>query len=231
MRLDFYHSGNATQELFSLDRIVVEPLVWPGSPEQTIDESNLGKYLFEVRDTNTNRLVYSRGFASIYGEWETTGESKSLNRTFHESLRFPAPQASVQVILKKRDARNVFREVWSVIANPKDMFVDDSHSAAPGPLIEFQKSGDPANKVDFLLLCDGYTAAERSKFETDSRRLLNILFSTSPFKEHKTDFNVWGLCPTATESGISRPSRGKLSCLGNLLADARDTIESWLKFH
>jgi len=208
MRVDYYHSGNASQELFSLDRIVVEPLVWPGDLRKTVDETNLGKYLFEVRDAATNRLVYSRGFASIYGEWETTDEAKSQNRTFHESFRFPAPQSNVQVILKKRDARNSFREVWSLIADPKDMFVDDSHPAAPGALIEFQKSGDPAKRVDFLILCDGYTAGERSKFERDGRRLLDILFATSPFKEHKSDFNVWGLCAPSGASGISRPSTG-----------------------
>jgi hypothetical protein len=208
MRVDYYHTGNTSQELFSLDRIVVEPLPWPGNPRKTIDETNLGKYLFEVRDRNTNRILFSRGFASVYGEWETTDEAKSMNRTFHESLRFPAPQGSVQVILKKRDNRNAFREVWSVNVDPKDMFVDTSRPASPGPLIEFIKSGDSAQKVDFLMLCDGYTAAERGKFETDARRLLDVLFSTSPFKEHKSDFNVWGLCPASLQSGISRPSTG-----------------------
>src|SRR5262245_13719812 len=84
MRLDYYHSGNATQELFSLDRVVVEPLAWAGNLRKTIDDTNLGKYLFEVRDETTNQILYSRGFASIYGEWETTAEAKSLNRTFHE---------------------------------------------------------------------------------------------------------------------------------------------------
>src|SRR5262245_60478102 len=69
MRLDYYHSGNASQELFSFDRIVLEPLAWPGNPRKAIDETNLGKYLFEVRDVNTNRILFSRGFASIYGEW------------------------------------------------------------------------------------------------------------------------------------------------------------------
>jgi hypothetical protein len=208
MRLDYYHSGNAAQELFSLDRIVIEPLAWPGNSRKAIDDTNLGKYLFEVRDLNTNRIVYSRGFASVYGEWETTAEAKDMNRTFHESLRFPAPQSRVQVLLKKRDAANAFREVWSVIVDPKDMFVDSARTATPGPLIEFQKSGDPADKVDFLILCDGYTAAERAKFERDSRRLLDVFFSTSPYRERRRDFNVWGLCPAAMESGISRPSTG-----------------------
>ena len=208
MRLDYYHTGNASQEMFSVDRVVLEPLTWPGNPQKNIDETNLGKYLFEVRDRTTNRLLYSRGFASIYGEWETTDEAKSANRTFHESLRFPAPEAPVQVVLKKRDSNNAFREVWSTIVDPKDMFVDTSKLAAPGPLIEIQKSGEPAEKVDFLILGDGYKAAERGKFEKDARRLVEILFATSPYKERRRDFNVWALCPAAEESGISRPSTG-----------------------
>ena len=62
--------------------------------------------------------------------------------------------------------------------------------------------------MDLLLLGDGYTAAERGKFEADARRLVSVLFSTSPFKERRTDFNVWGLVPAARESGVSRPSQG-----------------------
>src|SRR5207247_9132392 len=58
------------------------------------------------------------------------------------------------------------------------------------------------------MLGDGYTAAERGKFERAARRLLDILFASSPVKEHKVDFNVWGLCAPALESGISRPSTG-----------------------
>jgi hypothetical protein len=114
----------------------------------------------------------------------------------------------VQIVLKKRDSNNAFREMWSTIVDPKDMFVDTSKPASPGPLIEIQKSGDPADKVDFLILGDGYTAAERGKFEKDARRLLEIMFATSPYKERRRDFNVWALCPAAEESGISRPSTG-----------------------
>jgi hypothetical protein len=208
MRLDYYHTGNASQELFSLDRVVVEPLPWPGNPGRSIDDTNLGKYLFEVIDRSTNRPIYSRGFASIYGEWETTDEAKTANRTFHESVRFPAPRSPVQIVLKKRDRNNAFREIWSLIVDPSDIFVDTSKPAPPGALIEILKSGDPATKVDFLILGDGYTADERSKFERDARRLADLLFKTSPFRERKSDFNVWGLCPAATESGISRPSSG-----------------------
>jgi hypothetical protein len=208
-RVDLFHTGNASEERFALDRLVLEPLPWPGNPARPIDETNTGKYLFEVRDRASNRLLYSRGFSSIYGEWETTPEAKEQHRTFHESLRFPRPAAPVQLLLKKRDARTqLFREAWSLPVDPQDPNVDDAAPAPAGPLIELQKSGEPAGKADLLILGDGYTAAERGKFEKDARRLLEILFAVSPFKERRGDFNVWGLSPAAAESGISRPSTG-----------------------
>ena len=96
MRVDFYHTGNAKEERFALDRVVVEPLQWPGNPSRPIDDTNRGKYFFEVIDQATSKVLYSRGFSSIYGEWETTGEAGKLDRTFEESLRFPAPAAPVR---------------------------------------------------------------------------------------------------------------------------------------
>ena len=208
MRLDYYHTGDASQEVFSVDRVVIEPLPWPGSPTQAIDSSNLGKYLFEIRDLKTKQLLYSRGFASIYGEWETTDEAKTMKRTFQESLRFPAPAAPVSVVLKKRDAKNAFKDIWTTTIDPADQFVDRSKQTAPAPVITIQRTGEPETRVDFLILGDGYTAAEAKKFEADARRLTETLFATSPFKENRKSFNVWAMAPPAAESGVSRPSTG-----------------------
>ena len=72
--------------------------------------------------------------------------------------------------------------------------------------MKLHERGDPADKLDLLILGDGYTAAERGKFERDARRLMGVLFATSPFKERERDINVWGLVPPSTDSGISRPS-------------------------
>ena len=214
LRVDYYHTGNSHEEWFSLDRVVLEPLEWPGNSNKAIDESQLGNYLFEVRERGSGKLVYSRGFNSVFGEWKTTEEALHGNRTFSESLRFPSPEAPVEVSLKERAGngfregrKEVWKEVWKTVVNPKDRFVDRSRPPSPGPLMELQM-GDPATKVDLLVLGDGYTAAERGKFERDARRFMEALFSTPPFREHQKDFNVWGLCPAAEESGVSRPSSG-----------------------
>jgi IgA peptidase M64/peptidase M64-like protein len=225
MRVDYYHTGSVSEERFSLDRIVVEPLPWPGNPSRPIDRTNLGKYFFDVTDVATGAVVYSRGFSSIYGEWETTAEAKSINRTFSESLRFPAPASPVRVVVRRRDAKNAFHDVWTLIVDPSDKFIARGVAAADaGALIRLHESGDPSQKLDLLILGDGYTAAERGKFERDARRLVDVLFQTPPFKERERDINVWGLCPAAAQSGVSRPSQHvyRRSPLG-LTYDAFDT--------
>ena len=209
MRVDYYHTGNNKEERFSLDRIVIEPLPWAGNPSRPIDDTNLGKYFFEVLDADSGAPVYSRGFSSIYGEWETTGEAAEMNRTFSESLRFPAVEKRARVVVKKRDAKNAFQTIWTLLIDPSDKFI--VRGAAPvqaGPLMRLHDAGDPARKLDLLILGDGYTAAERGKFERDARRLMRVLFATSPFKERERDINVWGLVPAAPQSGVSRPSQG-----------------------
>jgi hypothetical protein len=206
LRLDYFHTASASEERFALDGVVREG-PWPGNPARPIDDTNLGVYLFEVVDRATNRVLYSRGFASICGEWETTDEAKTQLRTFHESVRFPEPRGPVQVVLKKRDASGLFREAWSVAVDPADPSVDRTGPPAAKPWAVVE-NGPPAEKVDLLLLGDGYTAAEMGKWHADAKRLADILFSVSPFKERRSDFNVWALDTPSEESGVARPSDG-----------------------
>jgi hypothetical protein len=205
LRLDYLHSGTATEEHFAVDGVALEG-PWPGRKDGHIDKTDLGKYLVEVRDAKTHALLFSRGFASIFGEWETTGEAKERPRAFHESVRFPEPLAPVRVVLKKRASAGPFKEVWSVAIDPKDRLIDRAGPPASAKVWAVMRNGEPADKVDLLLMGDGYTAAEMETWHADARRLAEMLFAVSPFKERRLDFNVWAVDTPADESGVSRPS-------------------------
>ena len=207
MRVDYFHSGGMGQELVALDRVVSDG-PWAGSRTRLVDDLNLGKYLFEVIDRDTNRVLYSRGFASIYGEWETTPEYKTLYRTFGESLRFPWPKSPVQVVLKKRDRDNSFHELWSTVIDPNSRFVNRADPPKAGNVWTLFESGPPAEKVDILLISEGYTAAQMPKFRADAKRLVDALFAVEPFKSRKNDFNVRGLDLPSAQPGVNRPHVG-----------------------
>ena len=87
MRLDYFHSGTAKEEHFATDRIVSDG-IWSGSKKVLIDNLELGLYFFEVIDKESKILLYSRGFASVFGEWQTIPEASEKWGTFHESLGY-----------------------------------------------------------------------------------------------------------------------------------------------
>jgi hypothetical protein len=208
MRIDFYHTGNSETEVFSLDRVVLEPLPFSGNLGQPIDKTLRGKYSFEIVGPESGGVAWSRSFSSIYGEWETTGEARQMNRTFHESLRFPAQEKEFDLVLKKRGEQNRFAEVWRMRIDPNDYLVHRESAAYAEHVVAIENNGDPATKVDLLLLGDGYTAGEQEAFLQKARELTEDLFATSPFMERRSDFNVWALAPPAAMSGVSRPSTG-----------------------
>ena len=208
MRVDYVHSGGLGQEIIGLDQVVSDG-PWAGSRTRLVDGLNLGKYLFEVLDRRTNRVLYSRGFASIYGEWETTAESREVYRSFRESLRFPWPKAPVQVVLKTRDTENSFHEIWSTVIDPDSRFVNPIDREPMGEIWPLFENGPPSQKVDLLVIGEGYTAAQIPKFHADATRLVNALFDEEPFRSRKGDFNVWGLDLPSAESGVSRPRAGQ----------------------
>ena len=146
LRVDFYHTGNHEMEMFSLDQVVLEPLPWTGNMHQPIDKTLRGKYLFEIVDPDSGKIAWSRSFSSVYGEWETIGEAKKMNRTFHESLRFPAPEETFEVVLKKRRPDNSFGEIWRLELDPNDYLVHRESAAYADDVVAIVNNGDPAQK-------------------------------------------------------------------------------------
>jgi hypothetical protein len=192
IRVDYLHTGGPAGEVLTLDRVVAEG-PWPGSRTRLADDTNLGDYFFEVVDAATTRVVYSRGFGSIYGEWITTPEVRSTNRSFHESVRFPRPSAPVRVILKKRDPQNSFRAFWSIDIDPNSTAVNRWARPAAARLWPIVENGEPSEKVDLLLMSEGYSTADLPKFHADAARLVSALFELEPFRSRKSDFNVRAL--------------------------------------
>lgn len=209
MRVDYFHTGGPESgEIVSIDRVVNDG-PWAGSRRQLVDPTGLGKYLFEVRDAASGSVLYSRGFASVYGEWETTAEAKTAHRTFHESLRFPWPSRPVRVELKKRGPDNSFGSLWTVDVDPASRFVNAAPPPPKGSSVRSVFENGPSHeKVDILVIGEGYTSEELPKFHGDARRLMEALFALEPFKGRRGDFNVRALDRPSAQSGVNRPNAG-----------------------
>ena len=208
LRIDLQHGGDADSEHYALERVVVEALPWAGNPERSIDDTDRGTHRFEVFDSSGERLLYSRGFSTIFGEWRSTDEASRLSRSFQESMRLPMPRQPVLLRVSARAADGAFVPLWSAALDPASTDIERVPARAPAQPLLIHGDGETAHRVDLLMLGDGYAAHELAKFEADARRLSAHLFGISPFKERAQDFNVWALTVPVPESGVSRPSTG-----------------------
>ena len=217
MRIDYYHSGTKGEESFSVDRVYEEG-PWPGSRVALVDTMNLGEYVGRVFDLQTGMLIYSRGYSAMFNEWQTTDEALAgVRHTFSESFRLPFPRNPVQVTLSRRDKHMVFQQLFSFTVNPNDPAgVVREYPQRQAKVVRLLNNGAPAKKVDFVILADGYTADEMAKFEADAKKYTGALFSTSPFKERKSDFNVSLVESESGQSGIDKPDKNiwKRTALG-----------------
>lgn len=74
-------------------------------------------------------------------------------------------------------------------------------------LTTLKSSGNSSNRVDLVLVAEGYTVAEREQFLSDSRNFMNYIFSdanktkTDPFYSYSSFFNVHAAFTVSQQSG------------------------------
>jgi len=207
MRVDYFHTGTATEEHFSLDRVLNDGS-WAGSKTVMFDDLNRGLYFFEISDLKTGKKLYSRGFASVFGEWQTIPDAAMQWGTFHESIRFPWPLQRVKISIQKRDGKNEFAEIWSTEIDPKARYVNPSEMKSSLKTWTYLENGPIENHVDIIILGDGYQESEMKKFRDDVARLTNELIAVEPFKSRKADFNVRAVETPSQTSGVNKPHPG-----------------------
>ena len=224
MRIDVFHTGDAKEEMFTVDRVIQEG-PWAGNPLRLLVPFELGRYLLRVSDAASGTLVYTKGFDSYFSEYKTTEPGvNGIQKTFAESLLIPFPKSRVRVEVLLRDRENRPQTVFSREIDPADMFIvrekpvpssgtasergETAFRAGDVRLVELVKNGPPAAKVDLVILGEGYTEGEWDKFQKDLDRFSDTIFSQEPYKSYKDRFNVTGLFKPSAESGSDEPSYG-----------------------
>jgi hypothetical protein len=66
-------------------------------------------------------------------------------------------------------------------------------------------SGNNDKYLNILVLGDGYTAVEQTKFIADSKKVIDHLFSQAPWKNYSNFFNVYAIKVISTQSGVNHP--------------------------
>lgn len=203
MRFDFLLAGNKTEVQVFPQQIKQEPF-WGGSKTNLIDVFNYGSYRFRVFDQKSDSLIFSKGFSTLFQEWQTTAEAKIMNRTFYQAAIFPYPKRKIKLEIDARKWDGNFETIYKTMIDPDNYFIL-KEEPVQFETVEILKNGKPEEKIDVVILAEGYTLAEKKKFIEDSRRVTGYLFDEEPFKSEKGQFNIKAVFTPSEESGTDIP--------------------------
>jgi hypothetical protein len=86
--------------------------------------------------------------------------------------------------------------------------LDDIHEVFPERGMEKQAittTGPSSNRVDLLIMGDGYTSAQSAQFATDAANVESNFFNVTPLLEYQNYFNVTSLFTASSQSGADHP--------------------------
>jgi hypothetical protein len=205
LRIDLYQSGDAKDESVTIHQITEEG-PWPESTTGLIPPFDYGRYVYRLYDAASNRLIFSRGFDTMFAEYKTTSPALAgTARVFERSVRIPLPKRPVLFVVEMRDKRNLLHPIFDRIVDPADYHIVREATAQGDWVYEARIAGDPHGKVDFVFLAEGYTAEDKDKFKADVDRMAAFLFTVEPYKTMQDRFNIRAVFRPSPERGMDEP--------------------------
>lgn len=202
MRFDFYHGGDHQTEHYTFDCLKAEPY-WAGSKQSLVDTTGLGNQLFRIVDLRTEQEIYSRGYCTLFNEWQDTEEAQRVSRSYPESVIFPYPKAPCRIEFYGRDKRGRFEKRYEQRIDPESYFVEQF--VPRYETFDVVYNGAPDHRVDIVVLPEGYSAQERAKFEEACKVFAEAMFTYAPYDKLQPKFNIRAVWAPSVDSGVTIP--------------------------
>lgn len=165
--------------------------VWAGSKTNLVDPFNNGHYSVELRDPQTGKVLYGRGFNSLFQEYCDTPEGHSEVGSYQEVVLFPKPKVKVDVVMRKRDKDQKLQDQKVIVYDPENLDFYEIVNTLDVPVEKIHYVGDVHKKLDIVIIGQGYES-DSEKLVRDLNMFADNLFSVEPFKRNRNNINVWG---------------------------------------
>jgi hypothetical protein len=71
------------------------------------------------------------------------------------------------------------------------------------------ENGSPSNRIDLVILGDGYRLEDQDKMNSDTEAFLDVFWNSTPYKEYKNFFNVALVHVVSNDNGADRGDFGE----------------------
>ena len=206
LRIDYFLAGNSTEENVFFREMREEPY-WGGPHADLTALMNTGTYRYILIDSASGKLLFAKGFSSLFQEWRGTPEAKQIRRAFPMVATMPFPKKTMNFLIEKRSYdTGMFEKMYEMKLRPDDYFIlkDSIHRLK---VEKIKYSGAPEDHVDVAFMAEGYTEAEMPKFIEDARSLCDYFMSVEPYSSFGDKFNFYAIMSPSDESGVTIPGK------------------------
>lgn len=204
LRYDYILAGNS-KNIHVYDQDFIREPIWGGSKTNLTDTFRYGELWLEVTDSISGRILYSRGYSSLFKEWQMVDEAKSMERAFSESLILPFPGRTVEIEIYNRDSDSGFQSIHSVFFNPFLKSVINSNPPYGEDIRNLMITGPSDEKVDIAMIAEGYEVTQKDEFYRDAEKYRVKFFTWEPYRSYKDKFNFYAIFVPSGNSGTDIP--------------------------
>lgn len=207
LRIDYIFSGNIDHQEISVDELNIIP-GWYGKKQRLSEVPIEGNGQIIVRSHRTQEIIYRNSFSTLFQEWLSYDEAKTIRKAFQNIFLVPMPKDTADVtIVLKNNRREIMTELTHMVV-PNDILIRRIGYQDVTPHETIQEAEDSEHCIHIAYIAEGYTEAEMSIFLNDVKIANDALFDHEPFKSMKKRFHVTAVKAISAESGTSEPSQG-----------------------
>lgn len=207
LRVDYIFSGTDKSVEISLDEMSSFD-GWAGRRVNLTEVPVRGNGQICMTDLQTGDTLYRQSFSTLFQEWQTTEEATKVRKSFENVYLLPMPAGKAKVRVELYDFWGNTAASLAHVVDPDDILIRKIVPEAPQHQY-LMKNGSPEDKIDVVIVAEGYTSSESGKFYEDARIAMDAILSHEPFGQYKDRFNFIAVALESEDSGVSVPGEGE----------------------
>lgn len=203
LRINYLHIGkNDSEKIESIS--FYHGGKWSGTRNYLIEPRRLGDMLIEIFDVETGKLLFSKSYSCLFGEYASTKRAETEIGSFEEAVNVPYPKNKINFKITSFSRKLIPTLLYEGTFDPK--LTKSEPFTKEYKVKNIHIGGSIEKSIDILFIPDGYSKNDKALLKTDMERFANYVLQCSPFSEHKDKINIRAIEGYSTESGITDPN-------------------------
>lgn len=207
LRLDYIFGGDVNKQFILLDELASYP-EWSGRKHHLSENALKGNGQVRVFDTETDNLIYTNSFSTLFQEWLTTEEATRLTKSFENVFLVPFPKNKVRIELVLFDINGNEKDKLVHYVDPKDILIHNKGLENVTEHVYVHKAKDNNKAINVVFVAEGFQEKEINKFMDAVKISIEQILGHKPFDKFADNFNFIAVKSVSLDSGVSVPRKG-----------------------